>query len=315
MLKTFLIGIMAVWSVSCTSAGHREGDSTGRAAEFASSGDVKAPPAPFYNNEREDVGKIEELLEKTRAVGDVNERVVAIAREFIGTPYKGGTLNIPEEEQLYVNTTGMDCTTFVETVVALAMLEGNGSAGVDGFLRNLQSLRYRDGIIDGYPSRLHYISEWALDNDSRGNLTEITPGCRQAVARVKTIDYMTRNRGLYPALTDKSVFDAIMENEKALKDLHFSVIPSDRVDEAARECLKSGDIVAIVTDKEGLDVSHVGIINIKGGIPYMIHASSKYKKVVEDTVPLREYLYRQKSPGVRVFRIIDRGERQDPVGA
>ena len=260
--------------------------------------------AAFYDNEARDVEKVRAVLGKIKDTDNVNERVVTAAREFLGTPYVGGTLNVPTEETLYVNTSGVDCTTFVETVMALAMASGGSEPKVADFLKALRSIRYRDGRIDGYPSRLHYISEWGIDNARRGNFREITPDYAKAERRVKTIDFMSRNRNLYPALADEAVFEAVKEHEQALANLEFAFIPTARVEEAAG-FLKSGDIVAIVTEKPGLDVSHVGILDLSSGVPHMIHASSKYKEVIADTTPLKDYLQKQKSPGIRVFRISD----------
>ena len=306
MRISFFIIILTLLVSSCTSAGAgNRGDTSGNRIDCDSTEQTNCdlPLDPFYNNEKADVAKINSALRKVSDISDKNERVIAATQEFIGTPYVGGTLNLPEKEQLYVNTDGLDCLTFVETVIALSAAADSGQPTLDDFLRKLRSIRYRDGKIEGYPSRLHYISEWSTDNSRRGNFSEITEKCDHAVKKVKTIDYMTKNRQLYPALKDEEVFNAIRDNEAPLKDLHYSIIPTESVDKAAKSFLKSGDIVAIVTERPGLDVSHVGVVNIKNGVPYLIHASSKYKKVVNDTLPLRDYLKQQKSPGIRVFRL------------
>ena len=257
----------------------------------------------YFDNEKKDVARIEGIMKKVGDIPDINDRVVAIAREFIGTPYVGHTLEIPEEETLYVSTSGLDCLTFVETVISIAKTSGSDHPDMETYLTTLRSIRYRDGEIDGYPSRLHYASEWAADNEKRGNFREITPDYDLSEKRVKTIDFMTKNRRLYPAMKDDAVYKAIKENEKALRGMEYSIIPTAKVDMAAKNFLKNGDVVAIVTDKAGLDVSHNGIIIIKDGIPHLIHASSKFKKVISDTTPLKEYLQKQGSPGIRVFRL------------
>ena len=46
--------------------------------------------------------------------------IVEIGRLFINVPYKAGTLENLGKEKLIVNVPGFDCTTFVETVLALA---------------------------------------------------------------------------------------------------------------------------------------------------------------------------------------------------
>ena len=289
--------------LSCSAdKGSRNNDSGINTIEASGDNDKKTVDA-YFGNKEEDVAKLEGILKKAKDIKDINERVVAITQEFIGVPYAGATLNIPEQEALYVSTSGVDCSTFVEIVIALALASERENPDINDFLGKLQSIRYRGGQIDGYPSRLHYISEWSIDNARRGNFKEIGGECPLAETRVKTIDFMTKNRQLYPALKDEKVLEAVKANEKALKDLRFSFIPGAQVENAAKDFLKSGDIVAIVTEKPGLDVSHVGVINVKNGIPYLIHASSKYKKVVNDTVPLKVYLNRQKSPGIRVFRL------------
>lgn len=284
----------------CTSAAtvRNDNDSTCRSSTLSS--ENTAHSQVYFNDEKTDKAKIQSVLNKVKDIDDVNERVIAITQEFIGIPYVGGTLNVPSEEQLYVNTKALDCLTFVETVIALALSE---QPHIEDYISHLQSIRYHNGEIDGYASRLHYISEWSIDNARRGNFKEISSECGLSQKNVKTIDFMTKNRKLYPALEKDEVFKAIKKNESVLKNLEYSYIPAGMVNKAAKSCLKSGDIVAIVTNKPGLDVSHVGIINIKNGIPYLIHASSKYKKVINDTLSLQDYLKRQGSPGIRVFRL------------
>ena len=60
----------------------------------------------------------------------------------------------------------VDCLTFVEYTLAQAL----GSSFAD----NLQKIRYRDGIIDGYTSRLHYTSDWIENGVRQGLLEDVT---------------------------------------------------------------------------------------------------------------------------------------------
>ena len=69
--------------------------------------------------------------------------------------------------------------------------------------------------------------------------------------------------------------------------------------------IKEGDIIAIVTASEGLDVSHVGFAHWHGDTLHMIHASSTAGKVIDDSTPLADYLARRKSHlGIRIFRAL-----------
>jgi len=46
---------------------------------------------------------------------------------FPGAPYQTGTLEMPGREKLVVNLHAFDCTTFVETVLALARCAAAGN--------------------------------------------------------------------------------------------------------------------------------------------------------------------------------------------
>ena len=70
------------------------------------------------------------------------------------------------------------------------------------------------------------------------------------------------------------------------------------------EQLESGDFVALVTKVDGLDVTHMGIIEKKGNDIYLLDASSNGGKVQLETEDMMEMLRRQRSNlGIRVFRI------------
>ena len=93
------------------------------------------------------------------------ELMVRAAGIFLGTPYAGGTLeHVPEI--LTVNLHETDCILLVETCTAMTLLlkecTDGGIPSFEDFCAMLRTLRYRDGITDGYPSRLHYTSEWLL---------------------------------------------------------------------------------------------------------------------------------------------------------
>ena len=64
-----------------------------------------------------------------------------------------------------------------------------------------------------------------------------------------------------------------------------------------------GDIVSIITNKPGLDTSHIGIVFWKGGVLHLMHASSLAKKVIMDTKTFYNYSMGQNAHlGIRVYR-------------
>ena len=73
---------------------------------------------------------------------------------------------------------------------------------------------------------------------------------------------------------------------------------------SVRNELKDGDIIALTTSINGLDVSHMGLIAIVNGVPHLMHASMKAMKVIIDPLPLHKYLNNSKSlTGIRVIRL------------
>ena len=256
-----------------------------------------------FHNEASDTAKITQILVDAAKIDNANERVGAIARSFIGTPYVAHTLE-GEKELLRVNLDELDCTTFVETVMALAYTAGENRTSWRDYIYNLERIRYRGGRLNGYASRLHYISDWIMDNSYRGNFVEVTnrlPECRYLV---KTIDFMSANRKSYPALADDEVYRKIKDVEMGYRSHRFPYIKSSNLTgKAVKGALKDGDIVALTCDIKNLDVSHMGIIVVKDDEPYLLHASSSHGKVEISDIPLCDFMKRNfHLTGIRVIR-------------
>lgn len=266
-----------------------------------------APGEVRWHNEGSDTIVIQELLNRAAAIESptAQGRIGAIAREFIGKPYVAATLE-GSEEMVTVNMDEFDCTTFMETVAALAKTAGERRRSWHDFVHNLEELRYRRGKAEGYASRLHYISDWAIDNSQRGNIAEVTGDLPGASWQIKTLDFMTSHRDSYPALADEDEFQRLKSIEIGYRSHRFPMVKSTRITKATLAALRDGDIVALTAKAEGLDVTHVGLIAIVDGVPHLLHASSAEGKVVIDSKPLTEYLRRSKSAtGIRVFRLKD----------
>ena len=255
-----------------------------------------------FDNEETDTTTITNILIDMEAAGiETSGQLISYAaKKFIGKPYVAGTLEGPQE-LLSINTSGLDCTTLVETAVALAMTVESRRTSWRDYVYTLESIRYRGGEMNGYASRLHYISDWIVDNNHRGNMTEVTDRIGRADHQIKTLDYMSQNRNLYPALKDSATFAKLKNAEIGLRSHRFPYIKTMNIKGAE---LREGDIVAITTSTKGLDVTHMGVVTLKNGTPHLIHASSKAGKVVEDELPLHEYVRRNRNAtGIRVIRI------------
>ncbi len=258
-----------------------------------------------FHNEASDTIKLNALLSKGSTLKESPGEIIAVlGREFIGTPYTASTLE-DSVERLTINLDELDCTTYIETVMALALTIEEGRTSWRDFLYNLERLRYRGGNLDGYSSRLHYVSDWVVDNVHRGTFKEVTNQIPQHDYAVKTIDYMSSHRDQYPQLADPAQFERIKNVEIGYRSHRFPYIKRERLNnKPVKEALRNGDIVALTSRTPGLDVGHFGIIIIENGTPLLMHASSAEKKVVIDKLPLFDYLRRSKTlTGIRVFRL------------
>lgn len=241
--------------------------------------------------------QIDGLLEN-----DFGKTIVAVGKTFMGTPYVAKTLEIGETESLVVNLNGLDCTTYVENVLAFGLLLKNGKSDFDSFTKTLETIRYKDGRLDGYGSRLHYFSEWISNNEEKGLLKEITSEIGGTEIE-KQINFMGTHRDLYPFLKDDSNFEKIIETEAALAKRTFCYLPQDQI-EANEHLIQTGDIIALATSINGLDVTHTGIATReKDGRIHLLHASTGSMEVEVSKLPLADYLKGiKKNIGIMVAR-------------
>jgi hypothetical protein len=204
-----------------------------------------------------------------------------LGRELLGTPYVGGTLEGDGSEVCRVRLDGLDCVTFFETVLNLARNIKRGALGYARLLESVTHTRYRSGLLDGYTSRLHYTTEWILDNSAKGVVTDISRQLGGRPMQMK-LDFMSTHPQFYPALrADASAIQQIAKIEQRLQAVTMHVVPREKIADIESE-LRDGDIIAIMTSKKGLDFAHTGIVVREGTRARLMHASSTKKQVVLD---------------------------------
>ena len=233
------------------------------------------------------------------------DRIMFFAKSMIGIPYCGGTLDVNENESLVVRTDSVDCTTYVETVLAMYLASKIEYGGYNDFKKALTKIRYRDGVIKGYSSRLHYFSDWVTDNEKKGILYEVTSRSNHS-QRHFSINYMTKHSGLYRRLKEDSLsVNEMLCVEEKWKNYDMSYIPKELLKEHHNNIdICNGDILALTTNIDGLDVLHLGFAVWVDGNIHLLHASSLYGRVVLDPMSLYEYLKdRNKHTGIRVIRV------------
>lgn len=235
---------------------------------------------------------------------EMGQLLLAIAHEFIGHKYVAGTLEKGIDEPLTVNTKEVDCTTFVEQVLAMAVTTQQGDSNFGKFTENLESIRYRNGKRKGYASRLHYMSMWIADNAQKGFIDEI---CTAPYSQKETIalEFMSKHPGSYKILKDNdSLVTEIAAWEAKINGTEVCRLPKSELWRTSDALgIKEGDIIILTTNIEGLDAVHVGIAFLHGNEVRLLHASSAAGKVIKEERSLYEYQKGKKNhTGIRVIR-------------
>ena len=256
-----------------------------------------------------DKQKIESLLRQAKQMPRATCWELFFARSFLGVPYVAHTLEVNDTEQLVVNTRELDCTTLVETVAALTLCARQQVYTFRNYTDNLAVLRYRHGVLNGYTSRLHYFTDWILDNEAKGLVEEIqSPVSVFSAVQTINVGFMSVNPGYYKFLrANPDSVPAIAKTEDALNGRSFRYIPKNAVVNTAamRNAVHDGDIIAITCNKKGLDIAHLGFAVWRNDGLHLLNASMIHKKVVEEPMTLRTYLGKHAShTGIRIVRIV-----------
>jgi len=231
----------------------------------------------------------------------VSELVVLVGKEFLGTPYVAHTLEV-DKEQLVINLRELDCTTYAENCLAIARCIKSGNTTFDNFTNQLQKIRYRDGIIDGYPSRIHYFSDWIYENDKNGYVKDVSKPISNIQYPLE-VNFMSKHPSSYKQLEGNTAFiEKMQTKEKEISSRKMYFIPKEEI-KSFEPKLKEGDIIGLTTSVAGLDVTHVGILLRINGRIHLMHASSKAEEVVISENTLEDYLKNSLSAtGIMVTR-------------
>ena len=251
--------------------------------------------------------RVEKWLKEAASLPKDSCRTLHFAKQMLGVPYVAGTLDGNEEEQLVVRTDALDCTTFVETVLAFCIADKRGERDFEGFKKALTDVRYRDGILNGYTSRLHYFSDWIRNNEQMGFVKECTSETACAQPKELWLDFMTTHVDSYlPMKKDASLVEEMAAQEKNWQGVTVLFIPKEKLDLSSEELkIKDGDVLALVTNIKGLDIVHVGFAFWREGKLHLLHASSSAKKVIEDPKTQYESSKNTKAHiGLRAIRFV-----------
>ena len=243
---------------------------------------------------------IERLIhEKNASPGDL---MIKVGKLFLETPYAAHTLEIDGDEKLVINLREMDCTTFTEICLALTRTIQSKNPDFERYAQELTKIRYRDAEIDNYTSRLHYMSDWIYENQKKRIVEDVTKDISNT-PYVKTINFMSNYPDSYKHLKNNPGFvDDISRIEAEITNRQYHYIPKQEI-QKLENLLSDGDIAALSTSIDGLDISHAGILVRKNNRIHLLHASTTENKVVLSKEPLHDYLQKSRSvTGIMVAR-------------
>lgn len=222
------------------------------------------------------------IMEQSNKIQDVGDRIDFLSGRFLNTKYEESTLvgNINHPEELVIDLEGMDCFTYIDYVEAMQL-----SDNYQMFVDNVQRIRYQSGDLD-FRKRNHFFTDWAVYNS--GYIVDVTKEVGGHATR-------TVNKLLNKKADGTAYLPGIPVKERTI---HY--IPSESIDDGVIGRLKTGDYIGIYTDKDGLDVSHTGILIKKGEKVYLRHASSRTdnRSVVDEEL----LAYMHGKPGLVVLR-------------
>ena len=257
--------------------------------------------ARFTQKDVENFNEVMQLVAPDRDL-PMNQLVIKVAKHFLGTPYVAGTLEL-EPERLTVNTRETDCILFVEMCLALSLTAKEAEPTFEKYVDNLRQLRYRDGKVDGYASRLHYTSEWIIQGTTRGLFEDVSRACGGSPLDQKFF-FMSQHPASYKQLKDSpETVKKIRAVEQNLDSWDYWYIPKADLPKCIKH-IKTGDIIGFNSSTPGLDIAHVAYAYWEGDTLTFIHASYTDKKVVINKTPLVPYTNGIKAHnGLRVIRL------------
>jgi len=243
-------------------------------------------------------------VNKSLSEKPINEVIVEIGKSFLGTEYVASSLEKKGDEQLVINLTGLDCTTFLESTLALARCIKKDKNSFNDYQNELTFIRYRDGKIDKYPSRLHYFSDWIYNNQQKAIVKDITKEIGGKKINFN-VNIMSGSPQFYKQLQENPDFIPIIKKQEAeINSRDYYYIPKDDIDKIESK-IHTGDLIALTTNNKGEDIGHVGIaIKMKDGRIHFMHAPLAGSKVQISEMLLGDYAKKiKKHSGIIVMRV------------
>jgi hypothetical protein len=211
----------------------------------------------------------------------IGELMGKIAMELEGTPYVGFTLELSKDtEACVVNLKGLDCVTFFEDSLCMARMIKKGKSSPSDLIKEVQFTRYRGGKMGDFTTRLHYTTDWFVDNEKKGVVKILAPTLPGAEPFTQKVGIMSERPGNYRQLkAHPDLIPAIQHFENEINARSLKYLPMNKL-AAAEHLLQTGDIVGVCTTEKGIDIAHTGLcIKDELGIVHFMDASSSKKNM------------------------------------
>lgn len=213
-----------------------------------------------------------------------------VAMEFRGTPYVGFTLELNKDREICaVDLLGLDCVTFFEDTLDFSRMLKLGGRTPQAMLEQIQFTRYRGGHMTNFLSRLHYTTDWFVDNQKKGVIKILAPELPGAEPYTQKVGIMTAHPENYKQLVAHPEWiPTIQRYEDAINARTLDYIPLDKL-KGVEPYLKTGDIVGVCENVRGIDIGHTGlVIKDAAGVPHFMDASSMKRnmRVTLETPPI-----------------------------
>lgn len=215
--------------------------------------------------------------------------------------------NTDSVANLRLNVTTFTPMSFVNNVIALARAATKSTdPAVSDFSTALRESWCRRGMDNGFTSLMWHVSDWAGDNIYRNYITEITENYDGTIDRMKSLDYLTRHRNEYAALSDSATYQKIRMTEMGFRTHRVPTLKKETINrKQLLSDLRNGDILVMNPQEDGIDFRYIGFIVIREDGPHFIHYSPEEEKIIEEKEPLQRY-FKLKTKifnGYRLFRL------------
>ena len=250
--------------------------------------------------------KFELAVSESLSTQPIGKVIVEIGKSFIGTDYEAHAIEKEGEEQLVINLTGLDCTTFLENVLVFARCIKKGKTSFEDYEKELTFIRYRNGIINKYPSRLHYFTDWIYNNVKKGVVKDVTKDIGGERLRLDLF-FMSSHLEYYRQLKENPEFVPIIKKqEEEINKREYYFIPQNKIADIDDE-IEDGDLLAFTSSIPGLDVNHVGIaIRMDDNRIHVLHAPEPGTKVQISELNLSDYVNKlEKDTGIIVLKPLE----------